>query len=116
MTTPPARRSWIVRLLRGLGALLLLLALALVLRAAYAFRDRSPGYAVRIAVDGAAARAEPRPLRAGFAREKINPDLADPRARSTSPGSARTAARPRSTTTFRPSPGWSTTATPASAA
>jgi len=78
MTTPPARRSWPARLLRGLGALVLLLALALVLRAAYAFRDRSPGYSVRIAVDGAAARAEPRPLRAGFAREKINPDLSDP--------------------------------------
>ncbi|MEN9813569.1 MAG: hypothetical protein RL479_2255, partial [Verrucomicrobiota bacterium] len=78
MTTPPARRSWPARLLRGLGALVLLLALALVLRAAYAFRDRSPGYSVRIAIDGAAARAEPRPLRAGFAREKINPDLGDP--------------------------------------
>ena len=66
------------RLARGAATAAALLLVALALRAAYAFRDRNPGYAVRISVSAEKSRAEPRPLRAGFARERINPDLGDP--------------------------------------
>ncbi|MBI5771886.1 MAG: hypothetical protein HZA93_29205 [Verrucomicrobia bacterium] len=45
----------------------------------WSFRDRNPGYAVRLDLDGATATREPRPLRVGFGRVKINPDLSDPR-------------------------------------
>ncbi len=41
-----------------------------------ALRDRHPGYTVAIKIDGQAAQVEPRPLRVGFGRVKINPDLA----------------------------------------
>ena len=66
------------RLARGAAAAAALSLVALALRTAYAFRDRNPGYAVRISVSAEKSRAEPRPLRAGFARERINPDLGDP--------------------------------------
>jgi len=41
----------------------------------YGFRDRNPGYQIAVAIDGRAAAADPKPLAAGFARVKINPDL-----------------------------------------
>lgn len=69
------------RFLRGLGYLAvagLILAGLLTGRALYAFRDRHPGYHLNLHISGAAARSEPRPLRAGFARHTINPDLSDP--------------------------------------
>ena len=59
-------------------AVLVLLAAALVARCLYAFRDRNPGYTVAIARTAAAARETPRPLRVGFARRMINPDLSNP--------------------------------------
>ncbi len=58
---------------------MVLLLLAGVLRAVYAFRDRSPGYSVSIDIDGGQAAANPRPLRVGFGRVKINPVLGDPK-------------------------------------
>ncbi|HVY70304.1 MAG TPA: hypothetical protein VHH73_10280, partial [Verrucomicrobiae bacterium] len=70
---------WIKRVVFGTGALLLILVLAVLGRAWYAYRDRNPGYSVALTIDGAKARSEPRPLRAGFARVKINPDLSDPK-------------------------------------
>ncbi len=74
---PPRRPLWL-RLLRATGIFLAILLVALCLRIAYAFRDRNPGYAVHISVSSEKSRAEPRPLRAGFARERINPKLGDP--------------------------------------
>jgi hypothetical protein len=66
------------RVLRvGLG-FVLVLALAVAVRSYFAFRDRHPGYALDLNLDGQPARANPRPLRVGFARVKINPDLSDP--------------------------------------
>jgi hypothetical protein len=62
-------------------ALWALLAFAVLLagRCLYAFRDRNPGYALALTLDAARAGAEPRPLRVGFARATINPDLSDPK-------------------------------------
>jgi hypothetical protein len=67
------------RILRWAAVILLILVVALVARGLYAFRDRVPGYTLDLKIDPAKSQAEPRPLRAGFAREKINPDLSDPR-------------------------------------
>jgi hypothetical protein len=58
---------------------LLLLVLAVGVRAFFAFRDRLPGYSLSINIDGKKSLAEPRPLQAGFGRVKINPDLSDPK-------------------------------------
>ncbi|HNQ88757.1 MAG TPA: hypothetical protein PKM73_09100 [Verrucomicrobiota bacterium] len=70
---------WIRRLMAiALGLALAALALLLA-RAAYALRDRSPGYTVALDVNGQTPAAEPRPLEAGFGRVRINPDLSDPR-------------------------------------
>lgn len=41
----------------------------------YAFRDRNPGYQIAVEIDSRRSAADPRPLLAGFARAKINPDL-----------------------------------------
>src|SRR6266446_6745481 len=67
------------RVLRWGAVLLLVAVIALISRGVYAFRDRSPGYALDLKIDAAKSRAEPRPLRVGFARERINPDLSDPK-------------------------------------
>ena len=72
-------KKLLVRILRWGALLLLLLVLALILRGVYAFRDRVPGYTVDLKIDAAASRSEPRVLRAGFGRVKINPDLSDPK-------------------------------------
>jgi hypothetical protein len=67
------------RILRWGAVLLLLLIVAVVARGIYAFRDRVPGYTLDLSIDAATAQAEPRPLRVGFGRIKINPDLSDPK-------------------------------------
>ncbi|MFM9032616.1 MAG: hypothetical protein ACKOTF_18455 [Opitutaceae bacterium] len=74
---PPRRPLWL-RLLRATGIFLAILLAALAMRIVYTFRDRSPGYTVRVSVSSGKSQAEPRPLRAGFARERINPKLGDP--------------------------------------
>ncbi len=56
----------------------LILVIGLLARSLYAFRDRNPGYAIHLQIDGENSRAHPRPLRVGFARMKINPDLGNP--------------------------------------
>jgi hypothetical protein len=70
-----ARLRLLLRLGLGLG---LTLTLAVGLRSYFAFRDRLPGYSLALDLDGQPSRANPRPLRVGFARLKINPDLSDP--------------------------------------
>jgi len=64
------------RMFRVLGFLLLVLIGGLVLRYLYTFRDRNPGYTVALNIDGQAGRTL-KPLRAGFARVKISPDLSN---------------------------------------
>ncbi len=64
--------------LRWGAVLLLVLGIALVWRGIYAFRDRSPGYQLDLKIDPARAAQPPQPLRVGFGRVKINPDLSDP--------------------------------------
>lgn len=76
MTT--TRRPLWRRALRWTGLVLGGLIAALVVRAWYAFRDRTPGYVINVAISAAAAEASPRPLRVGFARETINPVMGDP--------------------------------------
>ena len=81
MSEPTAvRKTWWVR--RALGILgwgALLLGGLIVLRGYFAFRDRLPGYTLALDRDGQAAKMSPRPLRVGFARAKITPDLTDPK-------------------------------------
>jgi hypothetical protein len=72
-------KKLLLRILRWGSVLLLVLVVVLVLRGVYAFRDRVPGYTLDIKIDAAKSRPEPRPLRVGFGRVKINPDLSDPK-------------------------------------
>jgi len=69
----------LLRIVRWAAVLLVVLAIGLLARGCYAFRDRIPGYTLDIKIDAATTQAQPRPLRAGFARVKINPDLSDPK-------------------------------------
>lgn len=78
MNSPSPRPSWWRRLLRIIVVCLLVLVALVAARAIYSFRDRSPGYQVALAIDGKAAAANPRPLRVGFGRVKIDPDLSNP--------------------------------------
>lgn len=64
-------------LLTAAAALAGLLALAAV-RGYFAFRDRVPGFSLNLRIDSARSAANPRPLRVGFARVKINPDVSNP--------------------------------------
>jgi hypothetical protein len=53
----------------------LFIAVAVVLRGVYVFRDRNPGYSVQLDREPTGAS---KPLRAGFGRANINPDLSNP--------------------------------------
>jgi hypothetical protein len=71
--------SWAKRLLRiGVWAVVVVMV-AVGGRCLYAWRDRNPGYRLVLDIDGTAAAALPQPLRVGFAKARINPDLSDPR-------------------------------------
>lgn len=72
-------KKLVLRFLLWAGVLLVLALLALFGRGVYAFRDRVPGYRVDIRIDGAKARSEPRPMRVGYGRSRINPDLSNPK-------------------------------------
>ena len=72
------KRTLTRRILRGL---LVVVAVAVVLalaRGYFAFRDRIPGFTLNLRIDGSRAVASLRPLRVGFSRVKINPDLTNP--------------------------------------
>lgn len=71
-------RSLVVRLLAVLGIALLLVAGLVFIRGYFAFRDRLPGFSLNLQIDPVKALANPRPLRVGFARVRINPDLSNP--------------------------------------
>ncbi len=77
-SAPSARRRWWREALR-LGSWFLFLFVAAVgLRTGLAFRDRHPGYQVDLNISPPARPAGTAPLRAGFARVMINPDLSQP--------------------------------------
>ena len=83
MTTPPLPppprwRRIARKILMGFAGLFAALVLLIVLRCVYVFRDRNPGYSVVIDRDNARALAEPKALRVGFGRIRINPDISDP--------------------------------------
>jgi hypothetical protein len=78
MDPKPRSRSWLARAFRLIACFALVLIIAIAARCLYAFRDRNPGATVAVNIDPAKAAAEPRPLRVGFGRVKINPDLSDP--------------------------------------
>ncbi len=65
----------LVRGLKILGVLLILAVLAAAGYACYMFRDRSPGYSLRLDISPPNTTNS---LRAGFARATINPDLSAP--------------------------------------
>lgn len=75
-------KSPLLRLIRqallGLLALVVILLVAALVRAAWVFRDRFPGYAVALAVRPPAP-GEAGPLRVGFGRVNITPDVTDPK-------------------------------------
>ena len=73
----PQRRHLLNRLWRFMALLLLVLMGVVALRCLYAFRDRHPGYKVAVNIDSRTATNDAGPLRVGFARIKINPDLSD---------------------------------------
>ena len=66
------------RIFRWGSVLLLVMVFLMAARGVYAFRDRMPGSEFDLKIDAAKSRAEPRPLRVGFGRVKINPVLFDP--------------------------------------
>lgn len=72
-------RKSLLRILRWAAVLLLVALVAAVARGLYVFRDRSPGYVLDLKIDPAKSQADPHPLRVGFGRVKINPDLSDPK-------------------------------------
>jgi hypothetical protein len=72
------RRSLVKRLLFGLSICVVVALCAMLTRAYIAFRDRLPGYTVNIQIQPVKAAATGLPLRAGFARIRINPDLSNP--------------------------------------
>jgi hypothetical protein len=79
MKSPSSDRSVFRTILLWCFWLGVLLLLAVGGRCFYVFRDRNPGYAPDINIDGRTAKSDPRPLRAGFGRANINPDLSDPK-------------------------------------
>src|SRR5262245_35830159 len=64
-------------ILRAVLLVILLLAISLVARGLYSFRDRTGGYTLDLTIISAKAQQSPQPLRVGFSRLKINPDLSD---------------------------------------
>lgn len=71
---PAPRPRWREALRVGVW-FLALLSLAVMVRSCLSFRDRHPGYMVNLDIKGPSSAAEPAPLRVGFARVNISPDL-----------------------------------------
>ena len=78
MKTLAHPRSLFRSLLRFCLWVSLVVIVAVTARCLYVFRDRNPGYSVALNIDASKAKAEGQPLRVGFGRVKINPDLSDP--------------------------------------
>jgi len=73
----PRKRSWLWALAKYSFWLAVIAILVIAVRANHVFRDRVPGYKLTRDIDSTRSQAQPRLLRAGFARVKINPDLSD---------------------------------------
>jgi hypothetical protein len=69
------RLKGVARVLSWAGFALLVLCLVIAARALYAFRDRHPGYQLNVSISPSAPSTQP--LRAGFGRASINPDLSN---------------------------------------
>jgi len=65
--------------LRILLLLVVLFVGIVVARVLYTYRDRNSGYSLNLERSEAPSKSNPRPLRVGFGRQTINPDLSDPR-------------------------------------
>src|SRR5262249_41520953 len=65
------------RFLCWLLALFFVLAVLLVLLGLRQFRDRTPGYSIDLKISDAKARAAAQPLRVGFGRVNISPNVSD---------------------------------------
>lgn len=72
--SPSRFKRLVRRCLQAIAAL----CLAALLWIAYSLRDRNPGYTINVRIDPQPSHTSARPLRAGFSREKINPNLNDP--------------------------------------
>ena len=76
---PPRRLRRIVKVFAIASAGVITAALLLALtRGYFAFHDRLPGYSLNLRINAAKSSQKPRPLRVGFARVKINPELSNP--------------------------------------
>ena len=76
----PGRLRLLARRFLTVAVVLLVLVFGIgVWRGYFAFRDRLPGYSLNLRIDPAKAATNPRPLRVGLARFKINPDLSNPK-------------------------------------
>ena len=69
------RRRWLRPILRWTAAAVLILLGLVLTRCLYAFRDRDPAAAFTLELTDEAWQLEPRPLRVGFGRVKITPDI-----------------------------------------
>ena len=78
-TSPSSRPSVLRRLVRFGFKSLLVIALLLGLRVMYAFRDRQPGGIADLDAAPDVTARPPKPVRVGFARHKINPDMTNPK-------------------------------------
>ncbi len=75
--TTPARIRWSRVFLIGLGVCFLLVV-AVVARCIHAFHDRNPDYELALDITTSKSDLGSKPLRVGFGRVKINPDLSNP--------------------------------------
>ncbi len=66
------------RLLRLLALLIVLFLCGSSARFFWMTRDRNPGYTLNLSVSPSAAIANPKPLKAGFGRRIITPDISNP--------------------------------------
>jgi hypothetical protein len=78
MNTERPRHRWLRRTLRWSAAAVIILIALLLARCVYVFRDRDPAAAFALELTDEAWQREPRPLRAGFGRVNITPEVSDP--------------------------------------
>lgn len=78
MSRATAKTALWKRLLRWLAASVVILVAVVLVRFLWVTRDRQPGYSVELHHPHPAAPGETGPLKAGFGRRDLNPDLGNP--------------------------------------
>lgn len=78
MNTERPRHRWLGRTLRWSAAAVIIIMALLLARFVYVFRDRDPAAAFALVLTDEAWRQEPLPLRVGFGRVNITPEVSDP--------------------------------------